>query len=184
MCPYQYNLMYIQCKCLYILSPLFTQWQILYKRSLLSPPLLSVPFGSGSLSVIKVASFCPSAAMVVHSAAPPLFNQVMGTEVLCRLLLHTDAVSRLVRLSFHHECPLHVDRCPWMSHKLWQLTLSPQCLSLKLPPPVSPNPWELASLRARKWSLAWFCWSGAGSLPVHFIVASKCVGGGCHRVVW
>lgn len=53
MCPYQYNLMHIQCKCLCILSPLFTPWQILCKLSLLSPPLLSVPLGSGSLSVIK-----------------------------------------------------------------------------------------------------------------------------------
>lgn len=117
--------------------------------------------------------------MVVHGAALPLFNQAMDTEVVCRLLLHTDAASRLVRLSFHRACPLHVDRCPWMSHKLWQLALSPQCLSLTLLPPVSPNPSELARLRARKWSLAVVLleWSGLSSRSFYHS-KQVCVWGG------
>lgn len=36
-----------------MLSPLFTLWWILYKLSMLSPALLSVSFGNGSISVIK-----------------------------------------------------------------------------------------------------------------------------------
>lgn len=152
------NRLCFECECLYILSPLFTQWQILCKLSLLSAPLCSVPLGSGSMSVIKSCFVqflgcndvpqCGSTMNLPASAGGWTRRESPG--FFCARKLRAD--SGTCHFAGHAHCTwTGVPR--WLtSHRNLHSHLG-TCLLLTSTS-CSPNLSELASLRGRKWVLA------------------------------